>query len=155
MLFIRFLPPPSQSVLKTTHPLARVCFTWHFPSLCSGWSSQSARWPSPVAPASSCRRTDSLSPMPTWWPTNIESRYAQQGALFLYPVWWFIGAVLGESILTSTLQVELKSGATFDAKIKDVDEKADIALIKIDTPVRRGGVGRWGWGWGESLAAEA
>lgn len=33
------------------------------------------------------------------------------------------------------LQVELKSGATFDAKIKDVDEKADIALIKIDTPV--------------------
>lgn len=39
------------------------------------------------------------------------------------------------------LQVELKSGATFDAKIKDVDEKADIALIKIDTPVssERGG----------------
>lgn len=33
------------------------------------------------------------------------------------------------------LQVELKSGATFDAKIKDIDEKADIALIKIDTPV--------------------
>lgn len=31
--------------------------------------------------------------------------------------------------------MELKSGATFDAKIKDVDEKADIALIKIDTPV--------------------
>lgn len=39
------------------------------------------------------------------------------------------------------LQVELKSGATFDAKIKDVDEKADIALIKIDTPVRREGSG--------------
>lgn len=36
-------------------------------------------------------------------------------------------------------QVELKSGAMFDAKIKDVDEKADIALIKIDTPVRSGG----------------
>lgn len=35
------------------------------------------------------------------------------------------------------LQVELKSGATYDAKIKDVDEKADIALIKIDTPVSR------------------
>lgn len=33
--------------------------------------------------------------------------------------------------------MELKSGATFDAKIKDVDEKADIALIKIDTPVRK------------------
>ncbi|XP_076123297.1 serine protease HTRA1B [Alosa pseudoharengus] len=34
------------------------------------------------------------------------------------------------------VKVELKSGATFDAKIKDVDEKADIALIKIDTPVK-------------------
>lgn len=34
------------------------------------------------------------------------------------------------------VKVELKSGATFDAKIKDVDEKADIALIKIDAPVR-------------------
>lgn len=33
------------------------------------------------------------------------------------------------------LQVELKSGATYDAKIKDIDEKADIALIKIDMPV--------------------
>ncbi|XP_017295528.1 serine protease HTRA1B isoform X2 [Kryptolebias marmoratus] len=32
------------------------------------------------------------------------------------------------------VKVELKSGATFDAKIKDVDEKADIALIKIDVP---------------------
>ncbi|XP_027033250.1 serine protease HTRA1B [Tachysurus fulvidraco] len=32
------------------------------------------------------------------------------------------------------VKVELKSGATYDAKIKDVDEKADIALIKIDTP---------------------
>ncbi|XP_057682138.1 serine protease HTRA1B-like [Corythoichthys intestinalis] len=30
------------------------------------------------------------------------------------------------------VKVELKSGATFDAKILDVDEKADIALIKID-----------------------
>ncbi|KAL0984165.1 hypothetical protein UPYG_G00137960 [Umbra pygmaea] len=34
------------------------------------------------------------------------------------------------------VKVELKSGATFDAKIKDVDEKADIALIKIDTPIK-------------------
>ncbi|XP_068455355.1 serine protease HTRA1B-like [Clinocottus analis] len=34
------------------------------------------------------------------------------------------------------VKVELKSGATFDAKIKDVDEKADIALIQIDTPVK-------------------
>lgn len=38
-------------------------------------------------------------------------------------------------IFSDFLQVELKSGATYDAKIKDVDEKADIALIKIDTPV--------------------
>ncbi|KAJ7987633.1 hypothetical protein DPEC_G00328510 [Dallia pectoralis] len=34
------------------------------------------------------------------------------------------------------VKVELKSGATFDAKIKDVDEKADIALIKIDAPTK-------------------
>ncbi|XP_076005781.1 serine protease HTRA1B-like [Genypterus blacodes] len=34
------------------------------------------------------------------------------------------------------VKVELKSGATFDAKIKDVDEKADIALIKITTPMK-------------------
>uniref|UniRef100_A0A3B4ZU75 HtrA serine peptidase 1 n=1 Tax=Stegastes partitus TaxID=144197 RepID=A0A3B4ZU75_9TELE len=34
------------------------------------------------------------------------------------------------------VKVELKSGATFDAKIKDIDEKADIALIKIDTPMK-------------------
>ncbi|KAF5890749.1 serine protease HTRA1, partial [Clarias magur] len=34
------------------------------------------------------------------------------------------------------VKVELKSGATYDAKIKDVDEKADIALIKIDTPTK-------------------
>ncbi|XP_031660999.1 serine protease HTRA1B isoform X3 [Oncorhynchus kisutch] len=34
------------------------------------------------------------------------------------------------------VKVELKSGATFDAKITDVDEKADIALIKIDTPTK-------------------
>ncbi|XP_035262547.1 serine protease HTRA1B [Anguilla anguilla] len=34
------------------------------------------------------------------------------------------------------VKVELKSGATYDAKIKDVDEKADIALIKIDTPMK-------------------
>lgn len=42
------------------------------------------------------------------------------------------------------LQVELKSGATYDAKIKDIDEKADIALIKIDTPVSRQTLGEWG-----------
>ncbi|XP_063749827.1 serine protease HTRA1B [Eleginops maclovinus] len=34
------------------------------------------------------------------------------------------------------VKVELKSGATYDAKIKDVDEKADIALIKIDVPMK-------------------
>ncbi|XP_076844027.1 serine protease HTRA1B isoform X2 [Brachyhypopomus gauderio] len=34
------------------------------------------------------------------------------------------------------VKVELKTGDTFDAKIKDVDEKADIALIKIDTPMK-------------------
>ncbi|KAM6897951.1 LOW QUALITY PROTEIN: serine protease HTRA1B [Lycodopsis pacificus] len=34
------------------------------------------------------------------------------------------------------IKVELKSGATFDAKIKDVDEKADIALIQIDAPMK-------------------
>lgn len=33
------------------------------------------------------------------------------------------------------VKVELKSGGSYDAKIKDVDEKSDIALIKIDTPV--------------------
>nr|XP_015800249.2 serine protease HTRA1A [Nothobranchius furzeri] len=32
------------------------------------------------------------------------------------------------------VKVELKSGASYDAKIKDVDEKSDIALIKIDAP---------------------
>lgn len=35
------------------------------------------------------------------------------------------------------LKVELKNGATYDAKIKDIDEKADIALIKIDVPVSK------------------
>ncbi|XP_037547632.1 serine protease HTRA1B [Nematolebias whitei] len=34
------------------------------------------------------------------------------------------------------VKVELKSGATYDAKIKDIDEKADIALIKIDVPMK-------------------
>uniref|UniRef100_A0A8C9TI01 HtrA serine peptidase 1b n=1 Tax=Scleropages formosus TaxID=113540 RepID=A0A8C9TI01_SCLFO len=34
------------------------------------------------------------------------------------------------------VKVELKSGANFDAKIKDVDEKADIALIEIDAPMK-------------------
>lgn len=33
--------------------------------------------------------------------------------------------------------VELKSGGSYDAKIKDVDERSDIALIKIDAPVSR------------------
>lgn len=33
------------------------------------------------------------------------------------------------------VKVELKSGASYDAKIKDVDEKSDIALIEIDAPV--------------------
>ncbi|CAL9699191.1 unnamed protein product [Knipowitschia caucasica] len=32
------------------------------------------------------------------------------------------------------VKVELKNGTTYDAKIKDVDEKADIALIKIEAP---------------------
>uniref|UniRef100_A0A8C7W6K6 PDZ domain-containing protein n=1 Tax=Oncorhynchus mykiss TaxID=8022 RepID=A0A8C7W6K6_ONCMY len=34
------------------------------------------------------------------------------------------------------VKVELKSGATYDAKIKDVDEKSDIALLKIDSPIK-------------------
>ncbi|KAG7265410.1 hypothetical protein CRUP_005598 [Coryphaenoides rupestris] len=34
------------------------------------------------------------------------------------------------------VKVELKSGVTSDAKIIDVDEKADIALIQIDTPTK-------------------
>ncbi|KAK6482192.1 serine protease HTRA1B isoform X1 [Huso huso] len=34
------------------------------------------------------------------------------------------------------VKVELKNGATYDAKITDVDEKADIALIKIDTAAK-------------------
>ncbi|XP_061088474.1 serine protease HTRA1B [Conger conger] len=34
------------------------------------------------------------------------------------------------------VKVELKSGTNYDAKIIDVDEKADIALIKIDTPMK-------------------
>lgn len=32
------------------------------------------------------------------------------------------------------VKVELKGGGTYDAKIKDVDEKSDIALIKIEAP---------------------
>ncbi|KTF76273.1 hypothetical protein cypCar_00042914 [Cyprinus carpio] len=36
------------------------------------------------------------------------------------------------------VKVELKTGATYEAKIKDVDEKADIALIKIDAPFGSG-----------------
>ncbi|XP_071399635.1 serine protease HTRA1A isoform X2 [Centroberyx affinis] len=34
------------------------------------------------------------------------------------------------------VKVELKSGASYDAKIKDVDEKSDIALIKIESPTK-------------------
>uniref|UniRef100_A0A672JYY4 HtrA serine peptidase 1b n=1 Tax=Sinocyclocheilus grahami TaxID=75366 RepID=A0A672JYY4_SINGR len=34
------------------------------------------------------------------------------------------------------VMVELKTGITYEAKIKDVDEKADIALIKIDAPMK-------------------
>ncbi|XP_066537642.1 serine protease HTRA1A [Hoplias malabaricus] len=34
------------------------------------------------------------------------------------------------------VKVELKNGLSFDAKIKDVDEKSDIALIKIDSPTK-------------------
>ncbi|KAF1375569.1 hypothetical protein PFLUV_G00221550 [Perca fluviatilis] len=34
------------------------------------------------------------------------------------------------------VKVELKSGGFYDAKIKDVDEKSDIALIKIDAPTK-------------------
>ncbi|KAL0964489.1 hypothetical protein UPYG_G00324510 [Umbra pygmaea] len=34
------------------------------------------------------------------------------------------------------VKVELKSGASYDAKIKDVDEKSDIALLKIDSPIK-------------------
>ncbi|XP_068597195.1 serine protease HTRA1A-like [Brachionichthys hirsutus] len=34
------------------------------------------------------------------------------------------------------VKVELKSGGSYDAKIKDVDEKSDIALIKIDAPTK-------------------
>lgn len=36
------------------------------------------------------------------------------------------------------VKVELKNGETYEAKIKDVDEKADIALIKIDAQVSEG-----------------
>ncbi|KAM8738585.1 serine protease HTRA1A-like [Acanthopagrus latus] len=34
------------------------------------------------------------------------------------------------------VKVELKSGGSYDAKIKDVDEKSDIALIKIEAPTK-------------------
>ncbi|XP_037639090.1 serine protease HTRA1A-like isoform X1 [Sebastes umbrosus] len=34
------------------------------------------------------------------------------------------------------VKVELKSGGTYEAKIKDVDEKSDIALIKIEAPTK-------------------
>lgn len=50
---------------------------------------------------------------------------------------WGDGAGVHTHITLYVLQVELKSGDTFDAKIKDVDEKADIALIQIDAPVSR------------------
>lgn len=67
---------------------------------------------------------------------------SRRGEAFLYM--YFVFSLMVERWLcpiakwkfSSFPQVELKSGATFDAKIKDVDEKADIALIKIDTPVK-------------------
>lgn len=34
------------------------------------------------------------------------------------------------------IKVEVKDGAHYDAKVKDVDQKLDIALIKIDPDVR-------------------
>ncbi|XP_034536945.1 serine protease HTRA1A [Notolabrus celidotus] len=34
------------------------------------------------------------------------------------------------------VKVELKNGGSYDAKIKDVDEKSDIALIKIEAPTK-------------------
>lgn len=34
------------------------------------------------------------------------------------------------------IKVELKNGMLYDATIKDVDQKLDIALIKIDSEVR-------------------
>lgn len=35
------------------------------------------------------------------------------------------------------IKVELKNGFMYDASIKDVDQKLDIALIKIDSEVSR------------------
>jgi len=35
------------------------------------------------------------------------------------------------------IKVEMKNGMLFDATIKDVDQKLDIALIKIDSEVSR------------------
>lgn len=64
------------------------------------------------------------------------------GALFVSSLVIYQCSIRARWKYSNFLQVELKSGATFDAKIKDVDEKADIALIKIDTPVRSG-EGRW------------
>lgn len=33
------------------------------------------------------------------------------------------------------VKVELKNGQSYDAKITDIDERSDIALLKINTPV--------------------
>ncbi|KAK1882120.1 Serine protease HTRA1B [Dissostichus eleginoides] len=46
------------------------------------------------------------------------------------------GFIVSEDGLIHRVRVELKSGAKYDAKIKDVDEKADIALIQIDVPMK-------------------
>ncbi|ERE77378.1 serine protease HTRA1-like protein [Cricetulus griseus] len=45
------------------------------------------------------------------------------------------------------VKVELKNGATYEAKIKDVDEKADIALIKIDHQIPSGTMVYAVWAW--------
>lgn len=70
--------------------------------------------------------------------------------LFLQVALWllesFILARVRRTFLHA-LQVELKSGATYDAKIKDIDEKADIALIKIDVPVSNRGLERKQMNW--------
>ncbi|NXH56776.1 HTRA1 protease, partial [Rhabdornis inornatus] len=46
------------------------------------------------------------------------------------------------------VKVELKNGETYEAKIKDVDEKSDIALIKIDAQPGGFGICSQGTGTG-------
>lgn len=43
------------------------------------------------------------------------------------------------------IKVELKNGMLYDASIKDVDQKLDIALIKIDSEVSRPKSGQVTW----------